>query len=130
MAHFSSDKGLVSIFASEGADPFALLASQWLGLPASEVRWGLGVRAAIKAQAAVRQQSPIAHECPISLHAPWPASLQVTQQQRDHAKQLTYGLLYGMGAAKLADELGCSAAEAKKAQVGQGDSMQGLGRRG
>ncbi len=44
--------------------------------------------------------------------------LQVTPQQRDHAKQLTYGLLYGMGAAKLADELGCSVAEARQAQVG------------
>jgi len=43
--------------------------------------------------------------------------VQVTQQQRDHAKQLTYGLLYGMGASKLADELGCSVAEAKEAQV-------------
>ena len=41
----------------------------------------------------------------------------MTQQQRDHAKQLTYGLLYGMGAAKLADELGCGLEEAKEAQV-------------
>lgn len=41
----------------------------------------------------------------------------MTQQQRDHAKQLTYGLLYGMGAAKLADELGCGLEEAKDAQV-------------
>ena len=43
---------------------------------------------------------------------------QVTKAQRDHAKQLTYGLLYGMGPAKLADELGCSVGEAKDAQVG------------
>jgi DNA polymerase I-like protein with 3'-5' exonuclease and polymerase domains len=43
--------------------------------------------------------------------------VQVTQQQRDHAKQLTYGLLYGMGPVKLADELGCSVGEARAAQV-------------
>ena len=42
----------------------------------------------------------------------------MTKEQRDHAKQLTYGLLYGMGPAKLADELGCSVGEAKDAQVG------------
>lgn len=38
---------------------------------------------------------------------------QVTQEQRDHAKQLTYGILYGMGAGRLATELGCSVGEAK-----------------
>lgn len=43
---------------------------------------------------------------------------QVTPQQRAHAKQLTYGLLYGMGASKLAEELGCSLVEAREAQVG------------
>lgn len=46
-----------------------------------------------------------------------PSHKQVSQQQRDHAKQLTYGLLYGMGASRLADELGCSVAEAKEAMV-------------
>lgn len=50
---------------------------------------------------------------------------QVTQQQRDHAKQLTYGLLYGMGAAKLADELGCGLEEAKEAQACMGQLCTG-----
>ncbi|PRW44411.1 helicase and polymerase-containing TEBICHI isoform X1 [Chlorella sorokiniana] len=87
MAHFSGDEGLCRIFGDAGgADPFVLLAAQWLGIPAS----------------------------------------QVTQQQRDHAKQLTYGLLYGMGAAKLADELGCGLEEAKDAQEKFRRSLPGV----
>lgn len=39
MAHFSGDEGLCRIFGdSGGADPFVLLAAQWLGIPASQVR--------------------------------------------------------------------------------------------
>jgi hypothetical protein len=56
--------------------------------------------------------------------------MQVTKEQRDHAKQLTYGLLYGMGPAKLADELGCSVGEAKDAQVGGWVGGRALGRLG
>jgi DNA polymerase theta len=52
--------------------------------------------------------------------------VQVSQQQRDHAKQLTYGLLYGMGAVKLADELGCSVAEARSAQERFRASLPGI----
>ncbi len=38
MAHFSGDDGLCRIFGdSAGADPFVLLAAQWLGIPASQV---------------------------------------------------------------------------------------------
>lgn len=41
MAHFSGDEGLCRIFGdSGGADPFVLLAAQWLGIPASQVRHG------------------------------------------------------------------------------------------
>ena len=79
MAHFSGDAGLALIFADDaGADPFALLAAQWLRV----------------------------------------APDAVTPQQRNHAKQLAYGLLYGMGAGKLGDELGCATlAEAKEVQA-------------
>ncbi|EFN55218.1 hypothetical protein CHLNCDRAFT_52598 [Chlorella variabilis] len=99
MAHFSGDPGLARVFSEDGADPFRLLAAQWLGAPQEQARprgWlGRGRRG-------------------------------VTQQQRDHAKQLTYGLLYGMGAAKLADELGCSVAEARTAQEKFRASMPGI----
>ncbi len=37
---------------------------------------------------------------------------QVTQQQRDHAKRLAYGLLYGMGPTALAADLGTDVATA------------------
>lgn len=37
---------------------------------------------------------------------------QVTPQERQHAKHLYYGILYGMGPIKLADELGVDAAKA------------------
>lgn len=39
MAHFSGDEGLCRIFGDAGGvDPFVLLAAQWLGIPASQVR--------------------------------------------------------------------------------------------
>eukprot|EP00879_Flechtneria_rotunda_P026930 GHRR01028777.1.p1 GENE.GHRR01028777.1~~GHRR01028777.1.p1 ORF type:complete len:224 (+),score=77.45 GHRR01028777.1:916-1587(+) len=38
--------------------------------------------------------------------------MQVTPEQRNHAKRLAYGLLYGMGAHALAAELGVTAQEA------------------
>ena len=38
--------------------------------------------------------------------------LQITLQQRGHAKRLAYGLLYGMGSGALASELGTTSAEA------------------
>jgi hypothetical protein len=45
MAHFSGDAGLARIFACEGADPFRLLAAQWLGVAEAEVgRGGGGTR--------------------------------------------------------------------------------------
>ncbi|KAL4428417.1 hypothetical protein ABPG75_002506 [Micractinium tetrahymenae] len=86
MAHFSGDAALTRIFCDDSADPFRLMAAQWLRLPPE----------------------------------------QVTQKQRDHAKQLTYGLLYGMGASKLADELGCTVAEAKQAQENFRRSLPGI----
>lgn len=44
MAHFSGDEGLCRIFGdSAGADPFVLLAAQWLGIPASQVGHWLGM---------------------------------------------------------------------------------------
>jgi hypothetical protein len=36
MAHFSGDAGLMRIFCDDAADPFALLAAQWLGTPAHQ----------------------------------------------------------------------------------------------
>lgn len=51
---------------------------------------------------------------------------QVTPEQRDHAKQLTYGLLYGMGPGKLADEMGCSLAEARDMQDRFRRSLPGI----
>lgn len=43
------------------------------------------------------------------------AAVQVTQEQRDAAKALAYGLLYGKGAQALAVDLGISPAEARRA---------------
>lgn len=37
---------------------------------------------------------------------------EVTAEQRQHAKQICYGILYGMAAGSLAGELGCSVQEA------------------
>jgi hypothetical protein len=39
---------------------------------------------------------------------------QVTAEQRNCAKQVTYGILYGMGSHTLAEKLGCSCPEADK----------------
>lgn len=42
--------------------------------------------------------------------------LQVQQQQRDYAKQLAYGLLYGKGPHALAADLSCDVKMASKHQ--------------
>jgi hypothetical protein len=160
MAHFSGDAGLARIFACEGADPFRLLAAQWLGVAEAEVGRGGGARGGLSAgllpvecmqptkalSRCWRAAFSVPCACPAHAfcaacpprpcptrssskptHSPThpaarclPPHTQVSQQQRDHAKQLTYGLLYGMGPARLADELGCGVAEARAAQVGQG----------
>ncbi|GAB2275633.1 hypothetical protein Dimus_010390 [Dionaea muscipula] len=41
------------------------------------------------------------------------AEIAVTSKERDHTKRLVYGILYGMGANSLAEQLNCSADEAK-----------------
>lgn len=137
MAHFSGDAGLARIFsAPDAADPFAALAAGWLGVPVAKVRrcagsgpaGGCAERSASACSASValprRRGMPAgaAGAHPGRARAPCRAAArprlpQVSQQQRDHAKQLTYGLLYGMGPSRLADELGCSVAEARDAQV-------------
>lgn len=74
---------------------------------------------------ASQQQPALTLRLPPCCHPSIP-NVQVSQQQRDHAKQLTYGLLYGMGAVKLADELGCSVAEARSAQERFRASLPGI----
>lgn len=51
---------------------------------------------------------------------------QVTPDQRSHAKQLTYGILYGMGKAATADELGCSEREAESMMASLRASLPGV----
>jgi hypothetical protein len=67
--------------------------------------------------AAFNAYSTIAHMLPL-FHLPTPPGVlplptpQVTPVQRNQAKRLAYGLLYGMGAQALAAELGVAVGEA------------------
>lgn len=64
-------------------------------------------------------------ECwPEGFWADW--LLQVLPEHRNQAKQLAYGVLYGMGHARLADGLKCSLAEAKEHQEAFMRALPGL----
>lgn len=52
--------------------------------------------------------------------------LQVTQKERNSAKQLAYGLLYGMGSAALASRLNISVPEAAQKSKNFKASLPGL----
>jgi DNA polymerase theta len=54
------------------------------------------------------------------------ARVQVTEEQRNHAKRLAYGLLYGMGNAALAAELGVDTAAAANLAEAFRKSLPGL----
>ena len=132
MAHFSADPGLLHIFADSdadaAADPFRRLAAQWLDAPAEQVGPAFGgggcPYAAPHHPAAPLRMLLVA--CLPSLPCPLRPRPQITQRQRDHAKQLAYALLYGMGHARLADELGCGLAEARGLQDAFRRSLPGL----
>lgn len=42
---------------------------------------------------------------------------EVTDKQRNDAKQICYGIIYGMGVKALADEMNCDETEAQKQQA-------------
>lgn len=52
--------------------------------------------------------------------------VQVLPEHRNQAKALAYGVLYGMGHARLADGLKCSLAEAKEHQDAFMRALPGL----
>jgi hypothetical protein len=110
------------MLAQPGGDPFRLLAARWLGAADPEqvgAGW-LWLLAAVRLCGLHRVGKP--HACPRGpmlafersepLAAPPlpppPRCAQVTQQQRNHAKHMAYGLLYGKGARALAVDMGIS----------------------